>query len=59
VRVRFNLQIVPNADAFRANAKELIRTATQDAAVRGYTSEDVKLAAFALVALLDESVFDL
>jgi len=56
VRVRFNLQTVPNADAFRANAKDLIRLATQDAAGRGYTSEDVKLAAFAVVAFLDESV---
>ena len=56
VRVRFNLQSVPNADAFRANAKDLIRMATQDAAGRGYTNEDVKLAAFAVVAFLDESV---
>jgi type VI secretion system protein ImpK len=55
-RVRFNLQSVPNADAFRANAKDLIRMATQDAAGRGYTNEDVKLAAFAVVAFLDESV---
>jgi type VI secretion system protein ImpK len=56
VRVRFNLQSVPNADAFRANAKDLIRMATQDAAGRGYTNEDVKVAAFAVVAFLDESV---
>ncbi len=56
VRVRFNLQSVPNADAFRANAKNLIRMATQDAAGRGDSSEDVKLAAFAVVAFLDESV---
>jgi type VI secretion system protein ImpK len=56
VRVRFNLQSVPNADAFRANAKDLIRMATQDAVGRGYGNEDVKLAAFAVVAFLDESV---
>jgi type VI secretion system protein ImpK len=56
VRVRFNLQTVPNADSFRANAKNLIRMATQDAAGRGYSSEDVKLSAFAVVAFLDESV---
>jgi type VI secretion system protein ImpK len=56
VRVRFNLQSVPNADAFRANAKDLIRMATQDAAGRGYSSDDVKLGAFAVVAFLDESV---
>lgn len=56
VRVRFNLQSVPNADAFRANARDLIRMATQDAAGRGYVSEDGKLAAFAVVAFLDESV---
>ena len=56
VRVRFNLQSVPNADAFRANAKDLIRMATQEAAGRGYANDDVKVAAFAVVAFLDESV---
>jgi type VI secretion system protein ImpK len=56
VRVRFNLQSVPNADAFRANTKDLIRMAYQDAAGRGYANEDTKLAAFAIVAFLDESV---
>ena len=56
VRVRFNLQSVPNADAFRANAKDLIRLAMQEAAGRAYPTEDVKLAAFAVVAFLDESV---
>jgi type VI secretion system protein ImpK len=56
VRVRFNLQSVPSADDFRANAKELIRMATQEASARGYAGEDVKAAAFAIVAFLDESV---
>jgi len=56
VRVRFNLQSVPSAEDFRSNAKGLIRMATQDAAGRGYTGEDVKLTAFAVVAYLDESV---
>jgi type VI secretion system protein ImpK len=56
VRVRFNLQKVPNADAFRVNAKNLIRQATKDAAGSGYSNEDVKFAAFAVVAFLDESV---
>jgi len=56
VRVRFNLQSVPSADDFRRNAKDMIRLATQDAAGRAYTAEDVKLAAFAVVAFLDESV---
>ena len=56
VRVRFNLQSVPNADAFRLNAERLILQATQEAAGRGYTNEDVKIAAFAVVAFLDESV---
>ena len=56
VRVRFSLQSVPNADVFRSNSKELIRAATQDGAGRGYAAEDVKVAAFAVVAFLDESV---
>jgi type VI secretion system protein ImpK len=82
VRVRFNLQSVPSAEDFRANAKELIRMATHRAAALGYsgvedaqgggrftrefeaggvsrsgrTLTDVKLAAFAVVSFLDESI---
>jgi type VI secretion system protein ImpK len=56
VRVRFNLQNISNADAFRTNAKDLIRMAYQEAAGRGYANEDVKLTAFAIAAFLDESV---
>lgn len=55
-RVRFNLQTVPGANDFRADAKELIRRAMQDAAGRGYTPKDVETAEFAVVAFLDESV---
>ena len=56
VRLRFNLQSAPNADVFRANSKERIRAAIQEASGRGYSNEDVKAASFAVVAFLDESV---
>lgn len=56
VRLRFNRQSVPNADAFRNNMRELIRMAAQNAQSMGYSSESVKLATYALVAFLDESV---
>ncbi|HET9743369.1 MAG TPA: DotU family type IV/VI secretion system protein [Terriglobales bacterium] len=56
VRLRFNRQNVPSADAFRAHMREAVRMASQDGVQKGYQIEDVKLAAFAAVAFLDESV---
>jgi len=56
VRLRFNRQSVPNADVFRGNMRELIRLAAQNAQALGYSSENVKLVTYAVVAFLDESV---
>lgn len=59
VRLRANRQDVTNAEVFRSQAVNAIRTGDQNAKAQGYTDEDVKLVVFALVAFLDESVLNL
>jgi len=56
VRLRYNLQAVSSADSFRAQTKQALRIAEQEARRRGSTADDVKRATFAVVAFLDESV---
>jgi len=56
VRLRYNLQAVSSADSFRAQTKQALRVAEQEARSRGSSAEDVKQATFAVVAFLDESV---
>ncbi len=58
-RLRSNRQPVTNADVFRAHIRQLLNMAEQEARSRGYTAEDVRLASFAVVAFLDESVLNL
>jgi len=59
VRLRSDRQQVSNADAFRAQVLNAIRVADQQARARGYTEEDIRLATFAVVAFMDESVLNL
>jgi len=59
VRLRSNRQPVTNADVFRAHMRQLLSMADQEARNRGYAVEDVRLASFAVVAFLDESVLNL
>jgi type VI secretion system protein ImpK len=59
VRLRANRQHVENAEAFRANIRGLLKKAAQEAGKRGYTAEDSRVATFAVVALLDETVLSL
>ena len=56
VRLRFNRQSAPNAEAFRSHMREAYRLATQEAAAKGYSPESVQKAGFAVIAFLDESV---
>ncbi|MCC6859263.1 MAG: DotU family type IV/VI secretion system protein [Bryobacterales bacterium] len=58
-RLRSNRQAVGDADAFRAHMCQLLNNAEETARARGYTAEDVRLAKFAVVAFLDESVLRL
>jgi len=60
VRLRSNRQVVTDAELFRNTMRAALKSAEQDAVTRlGYTPEDVRLATFALVAFLDESILNL
>lgn len=56
VRLRARRQRVADADTFRAQIKHLLAIASRDAAQAGYDPGAVKLAGYAYVAFLDESV---
>jgi type VI protein secretion system component VasF len=56
VRLRSGRQAVTDAEVFRAQIREALRQVDQQARLRGYSSEDVNLAIFAIVALLDETI---
>lgn len=58
IRVRTNRQMAADADTFRRHVKQLIAGADRTAKNTGYDSEDVKLAVYACIALLDESVLN-
>jgi type VI secretion system protein ImpK len=58
VRLRANRQTVSDANAFRHHSREAIKTAASQALAAGYTSDDARLATFAAVAFLDESVLN-
>ena len=56
VRLRANRQVAADADSFRAHMKSLLASADQEARSQGYDAGDVRLAVYAVVAFLDESV---
>jgi len=56
VRLRNRRQRVADADTFRAQVKQLLAVANRDASRAGYDPRAVKLALYAYVAFLDESV---
>src|ERR1700758_5417173 len=56
VRLRYNRQDVSDAETFRAQMRQALRVAEQEARSRGCSAEDVKQVIFAVVAFLDESV---
>ncbi len=59
VRLRSNRQVVTDPEVFRAQIREALRAADQEARTRGYTGEQSRLAVFAIVAFLDESILNL
>src|SRR5260370_39931020 len=54
VRLRYNRQAVLDAETFRAQMRQALRVAEQEARSRGCSAEDVKQVIFAVVAFLDE-----
>ncbi len=57
-RLRSNRQSVTDANSFRNQVKGAINAAESEATRRGYVTEDVRLATFAAVAFLDESILN-
>ncbi|HWQ53728.1 MAG TPA: DotU family type IV/VI secretion system protein [Bryobacteraceae bacterium] len=59
VRYRANRQPVSDAESFRHHVREALKAAAQQArSVAGYSSDDVKMGIFAVVAFLDESILN-
>jgi type VI secretion system protein ImpK len=58
-RLRAGRQAVSDAATFRYNILEGLKVADQQARAQGYNGEDIKLAVFAVVAFVDESVLNL
>ncbi len=58
VRLRANRQVAANADAFRAQMKQLLSSADQEGRRLGYAGDDVKLGIYAFIVFLDESVLN-
>lgn len=58
IRLRMNRQVAPDASAFRLQVKQLLAAADTEARRAGYPAEYVKLAIYAYVAFLDESVLN-
>ena len=58
VRLRANRQVAADAESFRRHIKHVLAASEESARRAGYAGEDVKLALFAVVAFLDESVLN-
>ena len=58
MRLRTNRQSVTDAGLFRAQVKEALNVADKEARKLGYPQDTIRLAIFAVVAFLDESVLN-
>jgi len=58
VRLRANRQPINDAAAFRAQMQSALRTAEKEGIAKLYPPDDVRLATFAVVAFLDESILN-
>jgi type VI secretion system protein ImpK len=58
IRLRANRQVAADAVSFRTHVKQLLASADQHARRAGYQGEHVKLAVYAYVAFLDESILN-
>lgn len=58
IRLRANRQVAADADSFRAHIKQLLGAADREARRLGYDGEYVRLAVYAYIAFLDESVLN-
>ncbi len=58
VRLRANRQVINDAQAFRLQMQGALRAAEKEGISKLYPPEDVRLATFAIVAFLDESILN-
>jgi len=58
VRMRAQRQRVGDAESFRAQMRAALKSAEQEGLRRGYTLEDLRVATFAVVAFLDETILN-
>jgi len=58
VRLRANRQVAADAVSFRSHVKKLLASADREARGHGYTADTVKLAIYAYIAFLDETVLN-
>ena len=58
VRLRSNRQVAADAASFRAHIKQLLAAADREAQQSGYPPDSLRLALYAYVAFLDESVLN-
>lgn len=56
VRLRSNRQVTSDAHSFRAQVKQLLTAADEQARRAGYSGDDVRLAVYAVIVFIDESV---
>ena len=57
-RLRANRQVAADAESFRSRIKQVLAAADQEARQAGYAADDVRLALFAVIAFLDETVLN-
>lgn len=57
-RLRANKAVAADAESFRSHIKQVLSLAEAEARAQGYEADDVRLALFAVIALLDESVLN-
>ena len=58
LRTRFAVQRVPNAEIFRDTLRKMIASSLKEASALGYSDEASKMAIYAMIGFLDESVLN-
>ncbi len=58
VRLRANRQRAGDPNSFRDQIRNALKSAEQEGLRRGYTLEDLRVASFAVIAFLDESILN-
>ena len=57
-RLRANRQVAADSESFRIRIKQVLSAAEQEARQAGYAPDDIRLALFAVIAFLDETVLN-